>query len=137
MKENRREGSTQETKEIPALRHGMAVMAIGWYLLLPPMSKEPNCSMRWAAIHPNLPISQWELAQSFDTSERCNNECLLRWGRYREATLALGKEALAARQVGSLTKLKEDELHNLITAEQQAFAARCIATDDPRLKPLK
>jgi hypothetical protein len=93
--------------------------------------------MRWREIHSDFPISQWEHAQSFDTSESCNNERVLNWDRHWKAATALGKEAFEARQAGSLTKWTEDQLHNLIWAESQAFLARCIATDNPRHKALK
>ncbi len=66
------------------MRHGlavMAVMAVGWYLLLPPMTNDPNDRMRWGEIHTDKPLSQWEHEGSFDTAERCDAERLRNWDR--------------------------------------------------------
>jgi len=116
------------------MRHGLAVMAVGWYLLVPPMTNDPSDNYRWKDIHADAPLSQWDHLGSFDTADKCNHERIMNWGRYHEQSEAAGKAAYQANQTGTLTKPIDDRLHNMVWAEQRANLGRCIATDDPRLK---
>ena len=85
----------------------------GWYLMLPPLTQDSNDK---ALPAPWRPVSEWELHQTFDTAAACEE------GRDR-LIRALGRMYSSG--------LSPQEVH---PNPRQAFAARCIATDDPRLK---
>lgn len=86
-------------------RHAAALALVGWYLMVPLSS-------------PRDPISQWYQVHSFDTAAQCN--AVLEW----EMTDDYAKQSIKAGQNPEHVKVYVQALQN----------AKCISTDDPRLK---
>jgi hypothetical protein len=92
------------------LTHAAALALVGWYLMVPPRLG-PYRRLDYAA-----PISRWNLIQSFDTPTACEDY---------------------------LQKQKEDTViadakvpnHRIRMTVPQEMAARCIFSDNTRLKP--
>ena len=81
--------------------------AVGWYLMLPPVSpKDKKPDLGWAL---GQPISEWVQNSSFDTAKDCES---------------------TKDQTVELEKKKQNKI-----LEDIYLMARCIASDDPRLKP--
>jgi hypothetical protein len=93
------------------LRHAAVLALVGWYLMVPPLRYFLN---------PNLPpFSQWEIRGSFDTADACTAQ------KAKEIEIEPGTEEIKRHGM--------DEQLQLQISSQMA-AARCIATDDPRLR---
>jgi hypothetical protein len=100
-------------------RHAAALALVGWYLLLPPTTDRGKPLL-------DAPLSKWEMDRSNDTSKEC------------EAVKAA--HTLCALTNGSLLAPDYDGCQNLSDEEwskpQQPYLnAKCIASDDPRLRP--
>ncbi len=92
------------------LRHAAALALVGWYLLVPPLSRD-DVPQNY------LPLAQWRLIASYDTAAEC----------------MAGSDGYLSGVKKGIARYKT----NLQTAEALIRAAReaqCIATDDPRLK---
>jgi hypothetical protein len=87
-----------------AVRHAAALSIVGWYLLTPPVSV-PEKRLVFEA-----PLSQWDIDSSYDSARECNEGLL--FGARNPGNSAPGYEFM----------------------NQRAGAAKCIASDDPRLK---
>jgi hypothetical protein len=88
------------------LRHAATLVLVGWYLMGPP-SVGPYHRLDYAA-----PISRWNLIQSFDTPTAC------------EDYLQEQKEK---------TTTADPIVEHLTPAQE--MAARCLFSDNPRLRP--
>jgi len=90
-------------------RHAAALALIGWYLMVPLLPRlsegEP-----YLGFLPLAPLSQWTIVDSFDSARGCS-----------DAHVRLLRDRVM--------KNVNDEIRI-----EQAYSARCIATDDPRLK---
>ena len=85
----------------------------GWYMMKPPIilnSENPDDSK----IDESAPFSKWDQIQAFDTAKDC------------EKTMV----KLIKSQKNKKARSKSDLIKELSETE-----SRCIATDDPRLKP--
>jgi hypothetical protein len=88
------------------LRHAAALALVGWYLLVPPHP----------FVAPLPPPSHWSVYHVYDSADKCN---------YVRANIASG--------------ILEDAPPDFVERFGNSFTriferARCIATDDPRLK---
>ncbi len=94
--------------------HAAALALVGWYLMVPPMKSLKNIGPNDPpeSSYTTAPLAHWEIADTFDSAEECKSG--LR-AFLRDAGLALRQR------------------DPVWTFEQRWFA-RCIATDDPRLK---
>jgi hypothetical protein len=88
--------------------HHAAVLALGWYIMVPPIAG-PSFH-----VDPHAPISQWIVEFSFDTAIECE-----------QGISTFQNERLSGEFTGIGDTL----------AASQALKAKCIASDDPRLKP--
>jgi hypothetical protein len=98
------------------LRHAAALSLVGWYLLQPPRSAPGKFDA-------SAPLSKWEQDSTHDSSAACE-----------QAKLAM--VYVSEMLLTSLRKSSESE-HTRANVQfilRRYFAARCIATDDPRLK---
>jgi uncharacterized protein YfaP (DUF2135 family) len=88
-------------------RHVAALALVGWYLMLPPLAADrPD-------VDRDAPLSTWRQAGAFDNAKAC------------EANLADGLKRLdKARGETQFPSFYHSYLY-----------ARCVAVDDPRLKP--
>jgi len=82
-------------------RHAAALALLGWYLMTPPIvSTSPF------RIDLDAPLSRWDIQESFDTAEDCEN--------------------LYMQLADKHPKNSQEDL--------RYRTGHCIATDDPRLK---
>jgi len=100
----------------PLVRHAAALALVGWYLMIPPLAQHTLKSQT------DLPISQWEQRQAFDSAQECETS----------------KAALIRTYEDNATKnerTNDDRMKNLDERLiEHAVDGLCIATDDPRLK---
>jgi hypothetical protein len=90
--------------------HAAALTLVGWYLMVPPYSEKP--------IPPtNLPpLSKWSVYRRYNAPDEC---------RYARSAIA----------DGFLEDAPPDFLQRFGNNFKSTFVrARCVATDDPRLK---
>jgi hypothetical protein len=94
------------------ISHAAALASIGWYLMVPPLAG------RNGPIERGSLLAKWETWFAFDTA----TECEARVKALEDS--AFGR--LKAQPVASATKQRISDL--------QTVSARCVASDDPRLK---
>jgi hypothetical protein len=82
------------------LRYAPVLALAGWYLMVPPMDDNHK-------IHSNLPLSQWQMIDSFDSAQECK--------------AVLGEMWTRANNQGGWRKERMD-------------ASQCYSNSDPRLK---
>jgi hypothetical protein len=102
----------------------------GWYRLLPPTyraegEKDDAYLTTIPKIDSTVPLSEWEHVQSFDTAAEC--EAVNR--RFLEDSQRILKDA-ATTDWNTLSI--QDRVKRMLAI--QNYGARCIATDDPRLR---
>ena len=95
------------------IRHAAAFALMGWYLILPPVLYPSR------QVNPDAPITKWNHYQVFETAKECE-----------DANMSLRKKAEALSRDEKLNPKSVVE-----TAAAQGSLGRCIASDDPRLKP--
>jgi hypothetical protein len=91
-------------------RHVAALALVGWYLMVPPLVPQLSEGEPYLGFLPLAPLSQWTILDSFDSAEEC---------------------------IDAHVKLLRDRVIKNVNDEirlEQAYSARCIATDNPRLK---
>jgi hypothetical protein len=95
-------------RETPrAERHAAALALVGWYLMVPPVDS--------GGLNEAAPINRSRIAISFDTADACQQA-----------------ENLAIQSFEKKVKGMSREIREFNLAAY--MLARCIATDDPRLK---
>lgn len=110
------------------LRHATALAIVGWYLMTPPYdSIISRGSLAYFLVHEDAPISKWNIVDSFDSAVACNNE---RLGKGR-ASMTDFPPPEPPREPGE-PSLRPKTLKQLQAL--QDWDAKCIGTDDPRLK---
>jgi hypothetical protein len=103
------------------LRHAAALVLVGWYLMVPPLSPSgPHYVVLRGA-----PLSEWIIDESFDSAAECEQA---RHDGILSARQSAEKAGICKPVPGSTC---DDPLL------QEAVLAKCIATDDPRLKETK
>jgi hypothetical protein len=100
------------------LRHAAALALVGWYLMMPPIVRP---SGREGTADTNTPLSKWVkvIRGTFDSEDACG--------------VALRRFQFGVQsnyQSAAPEALTESEFQSI----QQASSAKCIASDDPRLK---
>jgi|SRR5208282_4492739 len=93
-------------------RHAAALALVGWYLMVPPLTT-PKAGN--ALVDSDAPLSRWMTIASYDTARECNGVWVDTL-RTRSAIMTALREKSDAFVKGGAVE-----------------AARCIATDDPRL----
>ena len=96
------------------LRHAAALAGLGWYLMLPPV---PNTG---APPDTTAPFNTWRTEGSFDTAHECQ-------------AYLVELNDLASKHRAQLFAGGDAQRRGYLTLALPA--GRCIATDDPRLKP--
>lgn len=94
------------------LRHAAALALVGWYMMVPP----------FAALNETR-LSHWDLISSFDTAVECQS-----------AVRAVAKRANDPKFMAEEAKTLKAQGFDLKAGNRRFAAARCISTDDPRLK---
>jgi hypothetical protein len=104
-------------------RHAAAPALVGWYLMLPPGFKSA------------AQLSKWEVQDSFDTAMECTQG---RGNLMKSFRKALEEEQVQEKE--ALEKLPKDTAVLEATPPilrayiREKYYARCVASDDPRLK---
>jgi hypothetical protein len=92
------------------LRHAAALALVGWYLMLPPVTSGHR-------VNAEAPLGQWERSSgTYDVLGECHG--------------AIAK----LRQVHTPLRMVDDKIHTPEVLARQFASAKCIASDDPRLK---
>src|ERR1700730_16572314 len=101
-------------------RHAAAFALVSWYLMIPPLNSagSPDDAS---------PLTSWHNEKSFDSARQCED----------------GKVTVLEREIEALKRLEKIQIpqspegfDQYIRWRRRQFAAsKCIATDDPRLKP--
>jgi hypothetical protein len=116
------------------LRH-FAMVLVGWYLMLPPV----KCTLRpnvvegnvvtipeQCAVEPDSPLHEWDMAGSFDSADDCEAS--------RESVAQTTIKQLR-RDLRATLADKPQLMGPAVTATHEASQdARCIGTNDPRLR---
>jgi hypothetical protein len=98
-------------------RHAAALALAGWYLMLPPWSSPSKFDDK-------APLNQWEQANAYDSAAVCEKS------RYDTVKDLLKGHAPNGNLLDQKTLTPETADYNA----RLYAAARCIASDDPRLK---
>lgn len=108
------------------LCHAAAFALVGWYLMLPPPHTEYAQSGQILDVRADdeAPLSEWAIARSYDTAAQCMAE--------KDARIAELKPRVKPDILPKQNSVQE--LFGQRLLDQQNAMARCIATDDPRLK---
>ncbi len=119
---------------------GPAWAACGWYLMVPPQSAYDKKAQYLESfkILSETPLSKWNHAGSFDSPDACE---LVKASRVRAEHSVYDKAADGYRRLMGAKGVSEPERATArYLAEQDnanvnaLMAARCIASDDPRLR---
>jgi hypothetical protein len=104
------------------LPHAAALALMGWYLMVPP-TVGPYLRLDLSA-----PVSRWKIVQSFDTATACEGYLQ----EMKEGPGALhGEYSVAPKfKMEGLEKMQDMGIPT-----SALTAARCIFSDNPRLKP--
>jgi hypothetical protein len=100
-------------------RHAAALALIGWYLMAPPLIKGGHDTY---TVYRSAPLSEWIFEESFDSAVQCRQGILDNISGNRNAAVLAG-ECAATPGTPCNTPLLDS-----------AVLAKCIASDDPRLK---
>jgi hypothetical protein len=114
------------------LRHTAALALVGWYLMVPRVSYDPQIPEHdkgysgWTSCCLNNDgtpdFSRWDTVKSYDTAAECE-DARSRLDSAKGSTTEAGREG---------AKL---DLQGLVRASQDAvMKAMCLSSDDPRLK---
>ena len=96
-------------------RHAAALALVGWYLMVPPIGNDWETG-RGVFVHWSAPISGWMTVSVYDSATECS-----------KAQAGLYEDFMKTHHFASETEK---------AIVSQAYAnGKCIATDDPRLKP--
>ena len=103
-------------------RHAAALVLVGWYLMMPPLVRvppDPRDPSRDSAVpDSDAPLGKWFWSGSFDSADACQ--------RSQE------KEIAETQRRNSLSPSPPAKVDRNV--EVAFWVARCIASDDPRLK---
>ena len=118
----------------------LAEAACGWYLMVPPRSPYDKKAEFLQAFKTlvDTPLSKWHQAGSFDSSEACE---MTKDSRTRVEHSVYSKASAEYIRLVGIKGTSEPELamQRYLTEQNNAnvdglMAARCIASDDPRLR---
>lgn len=101
------------------LRHTAALALIGWYLMLPPVNDDNK-------VIADAPLWKWNQSVSFDSANEC--ERTLHFVAHTPMTPSEYQTAQKAARKAHRVPLSLSEM------DIRTAAARCVSTDDPRLK---
>ncbi len=101
--------------------------ASGWYLMVPPLA--PVAGTPFYSVNDKAPLNTWEHRGSFDSVGECDMEQM-------DATDQAFKEyqRTLAISLQSPTEMNLRIWRSAAARWEQDSQARCIASDDPRLK---
>jgi hypothetical protein len=95
------------------VRHAAALALVGWYLMVPPLT---TSTAGRTLVNSSAPLTAWLTIASYDTARECNAVWTDTLRTRTAIVAALGEKSSPFVKGGAVA------------------AARCIASDDPRLK---
>jgi hypothetical protein len=122
----RRQAKEKEVK----LYHTAALALVGWYLMMPPATR--GWFSATTTHNDSAPLSQWTTLRSFDTSLECQTYLGRDDSTWQDAETRRFNRFLSERKQSSGKVTPWDQI--LAERRGEMDHARCIATDDPRLK---
>jgi hypothetical protein len=93
------------------IRHAAALALVGWYLMEPPAVGTPPDHL---GVNLVAPLSEWTMDDSYDSVEDCHTALMRQF------------------EISQHAKCRTE--NECAVFQTQAKMAKCIATDDPRLK---
>jgi hypothetical protein len=123
--------------------HAAALALVGWYLMMPPLKEnplvrsptyEPSRSNEGDLVDTKAPLSIWTNVRSFDSASQCNWMLDHLTKDYdkdidRELHKEVGRDPKEADR-----DISSDKFLRHYVGSLRIERAKCIATDDPRLK---
>ena len=110
------------------LRHAAALALVGWYLMLPPLTKRGPDSYDLPP-DTSAPISKWtysSVLDHFDTEEECKTELTNRQSLVEARVRSQNMESRFGHEGGrTITQYYSESVK----------AARCVPDTDPDIKP--
>ena len=124
------------------LRHGAALLSVGWYLLAPIPQLDPATGLPNGKPNLSAPFRYWSKVFSFDSAKECEAErvrqidsLFLLDTKIREEDRSEEEQAEWDEMEDQVLNLPEGWSHGLRSyGLTSALRAQCIASDDPRLK---
>ena len=113
------------------IRHAAALALMGWYLISPPLTKDPINPVTgtgWPAT--DAPLSKWTILDSYDSAADCGIE------RDKDRMQDVqGLQKIDNEGHWSLSRSGHRDPNYAVAVAQMLAGteAECIATDDPRL----
>jgi hypothetical protein len=95
-----------------SLRHAAAFALAGWYLLIPRYALDGH-------LLDSAPLSAWRVYDRYDSLNACQQT--------RQQMIRLGDEFINEQE-------RRAELGRGVSQAATMLAARCVSSDDPRLK---
>ena len=105
------------------LRRAAALALVGWYLMVPPIYDTPDGDVM---IGLGKPLHDWVISRTYDSAQECNAFFLRPRGGLQD------KDNVFLFPTAGL-----NSTDGPLVAQLLGGHARCIATDDPRLKEEK
>ncbi len=106
----------------------------GWYLMVPPIVPpfvEVNGEFGW--LRTNAPLRVWKQEAAFDSADACEAGKPKHLKRMTE--VASNPEYISGLVAQGVSRADAEKAHDQARASLIAFLwARCVASDDPRLK---
>jgi hypothetical protein len=100
------------------LRHVAGFALVGWYLMVPPIhwsvSGPASIARHSTTMNPSDPLSKWVIVASFDIASKCEHDKVSFWRRSKADLDSVDPDKRAWAEAAS--------------------EARCVASEDPRLK---
>ena len=112
-------------------RHAAALALVGWYLISPPVFENKKTGDE--KILREAPLAHWDVRDSFDTAAECrrlrddNSAAALKRSKKEDAQIDAQVDAEMKWEKGATRKATQTD----VSVEMMA---KCIASDDPRLK---
>jgi hypothetical protein len=113
-------------------RHAAALALVGWYLMLPPLADRSttHCLLCTGV---DAPLFKWTIEDSFDDAMSCR--IAIDWRRKNQAQEMKGMSPRGPRPGDAgFTRLTDMVYWMGYDRLTELQFAKCIATDDPRLK---
>lgn len=108
--------------------HAVALALVGWYPMVP-FATSSNALLDQQTTDPSLPLSRWTIEKSFDSASECES-VLDTW--HNASVTPDGSVKMQLNPLKAPPPKQNNERQR--NWDVNLSYARCIASDDPRLK---